>query len=73
MADQRNDNGNGAGAGPNAQIANQHASASNINNFSDKEDYEGVHTSKKKLMPAVPTVAKPTTIEDFETLSKLGI
>ena len=52
--------------------------------FSDKEDsvgpYEGsagaAHGSsgKKKSMPvaAVPQVTKPTSMEDFETISKLG-
>jgi hypothetical protein len=48
--------------------------------FSDKEDYEGgaaAHGSsgkKKTILPvaAVPQVSKPTSIEDFEIMSKLG-
>ena len=47
--------------------------------FSDKEDggYEGgaAHGSsgKKKPVAAVPQVTKPTSMEDFEIMSKLGI
>jgi hypothetical protein len=62
-------------------LANNASNAGHHNaHFSDKEDYEGAaaaHGSsgkKKTILPvaAVPQVSNPTSIEDFEIMSKLG-